>query len=53
MRARGHSVLQNPIPNREAHIPGLVKTILSYESSGDRWQEESAEKVTRVDDTNL
>lgn len=52
MGARGHAVLQNSILKREAHIPGLVKTTFSSESSGGRWQEESAEKVTRVDDTN-
>lgn len=52
MGARGHTVPQNSILKREAHIPGLVKTTFSSESSGGRWQEESAEKVTRVDDTN-
>lgn len=49
---RGHVVPQNPIPEREARIPGLVKTPFRSESSGGRWQEESAEKATRVDDTS-
>lgn len=52
MGPRGHVVPQNPIPEREARIPGLVKTPLRSESSGGRWQEESAEKATRVDDTS-
>lgn len=43
---------QRPIPRRQAHIPGLVKATFSSESSGGRWREESADKVTRVDDTN-
>lgn len=52
MGPRGHTVPQNPIPKPEAHIPGLVKTTFRLQSSGGRWQKESAEKVTRVDDTN-
>jgi hypothetical protein len=52
MGPRGHTVTQDPIPRREAHIPGLVKTTFSSKSSEGRWQEESAEKVTKVDDIN-
>lgn len=47
---RGQAVPKNPTPKREAHIPGLVKTTFHSESSVGRWQEESAEKVNRVDD---
>jgi hypothetical protein len=52
MGPRGHTVTQDPIPRREAHIPGLVKTTFSSKSSEGRWQEESGEKVTKVDDIN-
>lgn len=45
-------MLQNPVLKREARIPGLVKTTFACESSGGRWQEDSAEEVSRVDDAN-
>lgn len=50
MGPRGHTVLQNPIPRQQAHIPGLVKITFPFESSGGRWQEESREKMNKVND---
>lgn len=48
MGPRGHTVPQNPIPRREAHIPDLRRLHLVLRVPGDRWQEESGQSLREI-----